>query len=56
MSKIKITEEQLKRLVENKNKQVVESVEEPVKPTEEKKEEVINESIEKVKSNFKRFI
>jgi len=50
MKKIKITEEQLKRLVENKTKQVNESVEvkEEVKP-------VINEAVEKIKSDFKRF-
>jgi hypothetical protein len=60
--KFKITEDQLKRLVENKNK----FQEEPVEATEEEmvdlpeEEEVdetqINEAIEKIKSQFKRFI
>ena len=55
MSKIKITEEQLKRLLENKTKQIAESVEETIETTEEKKE-IVNESVEKIKSEFKRFI
>ena len=45
--KIKITEEQLKRLVANKSKQVNDSI-------EEKKE--INESVNNFKKNFERFI
>lgn len=45
--KIKITEEQLKRLVANKSKQVNESI-------EEKKE--INESVNNFKKSFERFI
>ena len=45
--KIKITEEQLKRLVANKSKQVNESI-------EEKKE--INESANNFKKSFERFI
>lgn len=42
--KIKITEEQLKRLVANKSKQVNESIEE------------INESVNNFKKSFERFI
>lgn len=45
--KIKITEEQLKRLVANKSKQVNESI-------EEKKE--INGSVNNFKKSFERFI
>ena len=45
--KIKITEEQLKRLIVNKSKQVNESI-------EEKKE--INESVNNFKKSFERFI
>lgn len=57
MKKIKITEDQLKRLVENKTKNINESVEETevkLEKTEEK--EVVNESVEKIKSEFKRFL
>jgi hypothetical protein len=57
MKKIKITEGQLKRLVENKGKNINESVketEEKVQQTEKK--EVVNESVEKIKSEFKRFL
>jgi hypothetical protein len=48
MKKIKITEEQLKRLVENKSKQVSES-------KESKEKTPVNEAVEKIKSDFKRF-
>lgn len=54
MSKIKITEEQLKRLIQLKNSQVNESVE--TTESKEKKEEPINESVEKIKSDFRRFV
>lgn len=57
MKKIKITEGQLKRLVENNGKNINESVketEEKVQQTEKK--EVVNESVEKIKSEFKRFL
>jgi hypothetical protein len=57
--KLKITEEQLKRLVENKNniQEQDSKVEEIVDVIEEEtKENEINESVEKLKSQFKRFL
>jgi hypothetical protein len=61
--KFKITEDQLKRLVENKNKfqeEPIESTEEEMVDLPEDEEETddtqINESIEKIKSQFKRFL
>jgi hypothetical protein len=61
--KFKITEDQLKRLVENKNKfqeEPIESTEEEMVDLPEEEEETddtqINESIEKIKSQFKRFL
>ena len=64
--KFKITEDQLKRLVENKNKiqeddvkveETVETTEEETVdlPEEETNENQINEAVEKLKSQFKRF-
>ena len=55
--KIKITESQLQRLVENNNKQIDESKEEKV-VVETKTEETnkINESVNKIKADFKRFM
>jgi hypothetical protein len=56
--KLKITEEQLKRLVENKNniQEQDSKVEEIVDVIEEEtKENEINEAVEKLKSQFKRF-
>ena len=52
-TKIKITEDQLKRLVANQ--QIIENKEKVVEV--EKTEEVkqINEAVEKIKSDFKRF-
>jgi hypothetical protein len=60
--KFKITEDQLKRLVENKDK----FKEEPVETTEEEtidlpeeeetEDNQINEAVEKIKSQFKRFM
>jgi uncharacterized protein YlxW (UPF0749 family) len=67
--KFKITEDQLKRLVENKNRIQEEEtkVEETVETTEEEtvdlpeeeeetNENKINEAVEKIKSQFKRFM
>ena len=60
--KYKITEDQLKRLVENKDKfqeEPVESTEEETidLPEEEETEDnQINEAVEKIKSQFKRFM
>ena len=61
--KFKITEDQLKRLVENKDKfqeEPVESTEEEMVDLPEEEEEVddtqINESVEKIKAQFKRFL
>jgi len=61
--KFKITEDQLKRLVENKDKfqeEPVESTEEEMVDLPEEKEEVddtqINEEVEKIKAQFKRFL
>jgi hypothetical protein len=60
--KFKITEDQLKRLVENKDKfqeEPVESTEEETidLPEEEETEDnQINEAVEKIKSQFKRFM
>lgn len=61
--KFKITEDQLKRLVENKNKfqeEPIESTEEEMVDLPEEEDETddtqINESIEKIKSQFKRFL
>jgi hypothetical protein len=60
--KFKITEDQLKRLVENKDKfqeEPVESTEEETidLPEEEETEDnQINEAVEKIKSQFKRFL
>jgi hypothetical protein len=61
--KFKITEDQLKRLVENKDKfqeEPVEATEEEMVDLPEEEEEVddtqINEAVEKIKSQFKRFL
>jgi hypothetical protein len=61
--KFKITEDQLKRLVENKDKfqeEPVEATEEEMVDLPEEEEEVddtqINESVEKIKAQFKRFL
>jgi hypothetical protein len=67
--KFKITEDQLKRLVENKDKfqeqhvkveETVESTEEETADLPEEEEETnenkINEAVEKIKSQFKRFM
>lgn len=65
--KFKITEDQLKRLVENKNRiqedevkvdETVETTEEETVdlPEEETNENQINEAVEKIKLQFKRFI
>lgn len=61
--KFKITEDQLKRLVENKDKfqeEPVESTEEETVDLPEEEEETddnqINESVEKIKAQFKRFM
>jgi hypothetical protein len=61
--KFKITEDQLKRLVENKDKfqeEPVESTEEEMVDLPEEEEEVddtqINEAVEKIKAQFKRFL
>jgi hypothetical protein len=61
--KFKITEDQLKRLVENKDKfqeEPVESTEEEMVDLPEEEEEVddtqINEDVEKIKAQFKRFL
>lgn len=66
MKKIKITESQLKFLMENKDEETIEN---EVAETETKEEEtteaeaevsevdeVVAESIKKIKANFKRFI
>ena len=55
--KIKITEDQLVRLVQNNN-QITESKNEEVVVEETKTEEKveINESVEKIKADFKRFM
>jgi hypothetical protein len=61
--KFKITEDQLKRLVENKDKfqeEPVETTEEEIVDLPEEEEETddiqINESIQKIKDQFKRFL
>lgn len=61
--KFKITEDQLKRLVENKDKfqeEPVETTEEEMVDLPEEEEETddtqINESIQKIKDQFKRFL
>jgi hypothetical protein len=61
--KFKITEDQLKRLVENKDKfqeEPVEATEEEMVDLPEEEEEVddtqINEAVEKIKAQFKRFL
>ena len=61
--KFKITEDQLKRLVENKGKfqeEPVEATEEEMVDLPEEEEEVddtqINEALEKIKAQFKRFL
>jgi hypothetical protein len=61
--KYKITEDQLKRLVENKDKfqeEPVEATEEEMVDLPEEEEEVdetqINEAVEKIKAQFKRFL
>lgn len=61
--KFKITEDQLKRLVENKDKfqeEPVESTEEETVDLPEEEEETddnqINEAVEKIKAQFKRFM
>jgi len=61
--KFKITEEQLKRLVENKDKfqeEPVEATEEETIDLPEEEEETddtqINEAVEKIKAQFKRFL
>ena len=61
--KFKITEDQLKRLVENKDKfqeEPVEATEEEMVDLPEEEEEVddtqINEDVEKIKAQFKRFL
>ena len=61
--KFKITEDQLKRLVENKDKfqeEPVEATEEEMVDLPEEEEEVddtqINEALEKIKAQFKRFL
>jgi uncharacterized protein YlxW (UPF0749 family) len=67
--KFKITEDQLKRLVENKDKfqeqhvkveETVETTEEETVDLPEEEEETnenkINEAVEKIKSQFKRFM
>jgi len=64
--KFKITEDQLKRLVENKNKIQEEdtNMDDPIETTEEEtvdlpeeeEENQINEAVEKIKAQFKRFL
>jgi hypothetical protein len=61
--KFKITEDQLKRLVENKDKfqeEPVEATEEEMVDLPEEEEEVddtqLNEDVEKIKAQFKRFL
>ena len=63
--KFKITEDQLKRLVENKNKikeedtkldDPIETTEETLDLPEEEEENQINEAVEKIKAQFKRFL
>jgi|688.fasta_scaffold1508382_2 hypothetical protein len=59
--KLKITEDQLKRLVENKNKfqeEPVEATEEEVidLPEEENDENQLNESVKVYKSEFDRYL
>jgi hypothetical protein len=61
--KFKITEDQLKRLVENKDKfqeEPVETTEEETIDLPEEEEETddtqINEAVEKIKAQFKRFL
>jgi hypothetical protein len=54
--KIRITENQLKSLITNKNRQIVEEKTENVKQKVEIVKPIVNESIEKIKSDFKRFL
>lgn len=66
MKKIKITESQLKTLMERKHSYQEETNEEtfddmdqinaPEETDEVEETEVMNESIEKIKTNFKRFL
>lgn len=66
MKKIKITESQLKTLMERKHSYQEETNEEtfddmdqinaPEKTDEIEETEVMNESIEKIKTNFRRFL
>lgn len=69
MKKIKITESQLKMIMERRHSFVAQETDESVEmdqneeeecdecwsKNEDKSEEPINESVEKIKSNFKRF-
>ena len=54
--KIRITENQLKSLITNKNRQIVEEKTENIKQKVEEATPIVNESIEKIKSDFKRFL
>lgn len=55
--KIMITESQLLRLVESNKKQITESKEEKViVETKSEEKTKINESVEKIKADFKRFM